>query len=317
MINLRRKHRREHVEPWREKQAGQFLPICRRAARWAADNLEALQDAEPELPNLGTDRGEDNWSSLLAVADLAGGRWSALAREAARVLTKAEAVDDEVGILLLEDVRDIFAEKNADRLPTAELVEALVSMEERPWGEWRKGKPITPSGLARLLRPFEVGSKNIKLATGRVVKGYYLDILADAFKRYLPDSPLSNRYSATEAEVKANSGESNRYQSNAVADEKTDIPFEKPGGSGVADETPPDCGNGKDEAPGQAEMLYRGKHDCRTCGRCDGCELLAQRMRDNPHGALEDTCERWRGVCVVDATRDKNKPTATAGALEV
>ena len=82
---------------------------------------------------------------------------------------------------------------------------------------------------------------------------------------------------------------------------------------------------GEDEhlEPGQGEMFSRQHppekpgRTCRTCARRDGCPELSRALNGNPH-ALEGSCERWRGVCVVDRTLDAdNKPTATAGAVEV
>ena len=46
--------------------------LASRAARWAADNLDALRGADPALPAVLNDRQADNWRMLVAIADLAG-----------------------------------------------------------------------------------------------------------------------------------------------------------------------------------------------------------------------------------------------------
>ena len=48
------------------------------------------------------DRAADNWRPLLAIADLAGGEWPQLAREAALILS-GEAQDGAINVELLKD----------------------------------------------------------------------------------------------------------------------------------------------------------------------------------------------------------------------
>src|SRR5437588_712897 len=63
-------------------------------------------------------------------------------------------------------------------------------MEERPWAEWRKGKPITPPQLASLLKPFGIEPRTIRFGEGgkSSAKGYLREQFEDAFARYLPAS---------------------------------------------------------------------------------------------------------------------------------
>jgi Protein of unknown function (DUF3631) len=89
-------------------------------------------------------------------------------------------------VQLLADIRAIFSERKVDRLPSADLVAALAAIEERPWAEWKAGKPLTANGLARLLGPFGVSPETIRIGD-RTMKGYLLVRFEDdAFKRYLP-----------------------------------------------------------------------------------------------------------------------------------
>lgn len=201
IINLKRKAKHEHIERWRERKGAQLVPLCRKAARWAQDNLDRLRESEPEPPGLASDRAEDNWSGLLAIADLAGGRWPQVARDAARALTDSEATDDETGVLLLADLQALFDTRGVDRMSSALICESLADDENRPWGEWgRKRKPITPNALARLLRPFGVTPRTVRLAEG-TPKGYTLEDLQDSFSRYIPPP---NRHNATSRELQEN-----------------------------------------------------------------------------------------------------------------
>ena len=43
----------------------------------------------------------------------------------------------------------IFAEKAEDKIISSVLVERLVDIETRPWGEWSRGKPITVIGTRK------------------------------------------------------------------------------------------------------------------------------------------------------------------------
>ena len=70
----------------------------------------------------------------------------------------------------------------------------MIKVEDHPWGDWRRSKPITQNGLARLLRPFGILSKTIR-AGDSTPKGYTLNQFIDVFKRYLP--PTSSIQSAT------------------------------------------------------------------------------------------------------------------------
>jgi hypothetical protein len=58
-------------------------------------------------------------------------------------------------------------------------------MEERPWGDWSHGKPMTAHALARQLKPFNV--KPCHRRDGlNTVRGYKSSDLEDAWGRYLP-----------------------------------------------------------------------------------------------------------------------------------
>jgi hypothetical protein len=123
------------------------------------------------------------WEALLAVADVAGGEWPNRARRAAVALvTQSKQSSPSLGVRLLADLLTIF--DTADKKPTADILSALRRMDEAPWGDMR-GKPITDRDLAKLLKPYEVKPKLVKIG-GEVSRGYYRADLADPWKRYLP-----------------------------------------------------------------------------------------------------------------------------------
>jgi hypothetical protein len=182
-IELRRKTAAEHVEPLRLDRLSHLVPLLRMATRWAYDNIDKLNGTDPEMPAALFSRLADNWRPLLSIADLAGGDWPERARRIAERLS-ASRVEETVNIMLLEDVRRIFTDRDAEQITTAEMVASLVAMEDRPWPEWRRGKSITPRQLAKLLEPFEIKPDQLWIS-GNKQRGYERGWFSDAFTRYL------------------------------------------------------------------------------------------------------------------------------------
>jgi hypothetical protein len=60
----------------------------------------------------------------------------------------------EAGAALLRDLRDLFRERGAERLPTEEIVAALAA---------RQGRPITAHRLARMLKPSGVAPRQFRM----------------------------------------------------------------------------------------------------------------------------------------------------------
>ena len=188
-VLMRRRARGEQLERLSEAKLRELAPLRRKAARWAADHFQGLGGVEPVLPDLGNDRALDNWRPLLAIAETAAGSWPERGRRAALALSGREETDG-AGVELLADLRDLFARRRAERLKSEEVVQALATMEERPWPEWRAGKPMSAQQLARQLAPFEVTPQTIRFAEN-TVRGYRLEQFTDAFARYLPALPAT------------------------------------------------------------------------------------------------------------------------------
>ena len=141
----------------------------------------AIEHGTPETgfpPGLH-DRAVDVWDALLAVADLAGGTWSARARQAAAILSGST---EPAGLkeTLLDDLRVIVRAHRGEgvkayldwrsrgrpagqrplrvtHIRSADLVTGLKEREDRPWQEYGTGGVgITPQRLAMLLKPFHL-----------------------------------------------------------------------------------------------------------------------------------------------------------------
>jgi hypothetical protein len=180
-IELRRRRADEAIEPFRFDRTAHLDQMARKAARWAADNAAYVRGIDPEMPSGVFNRVADNWRPLLAIADRAGSEWPRRARLA---IARAGEREQSTSELLLADIHAIFAQRDADRLTSAELVASLVALEGRPWAEWKAGKPISANGLARLLARFAIGPETIRVGD-RTPKGYQRIQFDDAFRRYL------------------------------------------------------------------------------------------------------------------------------------
>ena len=146
-----------------------------------------LRVAEPVLPDTLNDRAQDVWEPLLAIADLAGGAWPELAVEAAKALA-GSLEDDDIGVELLSDIRDLLETllPGDDFVATTVLLEHLVALDDRPWATWRKAEqPLTSHGLRRLLQPFGIRPDRDTVG-GAKVRGYRRDAFEDAIARYVP-----------------------------------------------------------------------------------------------------------------------------------
>ncbi|MBI4524378.1 MAG: DUF3631 domain-containing protein [Deltaproteobacteria bacterium] len=238
LFSMKRKAPGEIVERFRaDRAATELRDMKRRAMRWAKDNVDALRAADPETPEILNDRAADNWRPLLAIADVAGGHWPDIARTAAAALSgNVDEGENSALIQLLEDLRKLFDSRGVDRLTSSEVVEALAAMTDRPWPEWKRGKPITERGLARLLAPLEVRPSQLWINGGNV-RGYNREIFEDAFSRYIPPSdPLGLLEPAPEAAEPSISASARESEPSGSKIARKPAPEAAP--SGLADENP-------------------------------------------------------------------------------
>ncbi len=185
-IELERRLPSEKIEKLRHADPELFTRLARQCRRWADDNIEALKAARPAIPERLHDRAADNWEALLAIASLAGGDWPTLARNAALALSGEEAgvEADSLATRLLRDLRPIVEAHGGDDIPTTTLIEKLIAIDEAPWGEINRGKPINPERLARMLKPFGVKSKRGRVGAENL-RVYGIAKLVSVFARYM------------------------------------------------------------------------------------------------------------------------------------
>lgn len=171
--------------------------VYRFVLEWARSKPKLNLD--PAMPKELRNRVADNWRPLIAIADSFGAAWGKAAREAA--VTFAHAYHDEdAGVVLLSDIRDIFDQTGADRMASEILVKALLDIEESGWSEYRgprddqTPRKLSQGEVARLLRPFGIrprsvwppGKRSKSFSTSR--KGYYRAQFERAWERYCPQA---------------------------------------------------------------------------------------------------------------------------------
>jgi hypothetical protein len=197
-IEMERKRSDEKVKPLRAGDGDELRNMGRKVARWVTDNLAALRGARPEPPVQIHDRAADAWSPLFAIADLAGGTWPKRARLAAIELSTDGEDAMSSGVLLLADLRELFANQPSGVLFTREILKALHADETRPWPEWKNGRPITDRQLAALLKPYKVKPKTVRRGI-ETDKGYRLDWFDALFASYLPPRSVTASQSSIPA----------------------------------------------------------------------------------------------------------------------
>ena len=183
-IRLERKRPGDRVERllWHDIEAD-ATAIHDWAADWGSRFDDQLSVARPELPDQLDDRAAEGWWPLLAIADHAGGDWPARARAAAVELSSGDERDDQSrGVQLLTDLCSVFDGQLA--MHTDDLLFALNRLEESQWGAWHDGAGMRPRDLGRLLRPYGVRSRSVRVGD-RAAKGYHREQLEGPWSRYV------------------------------------------------------------------------------------------------------------------------------------
>jgi putative DNA primase/helicase len=183
IIALQRKPKTAEVTRLRKRDNEEFARLRGRAARWAQDNFAKLTDPDPDIPDALNDRAADNWRPLLAIAELAGADWLKRARDAACLLSGEGHESTSRNVELLAHIREAFGD--LDVITSAKLVEKLTADPERPWADWKHGKPLTQRQLAILLRPFGIISETVHPLGQPDAKGYQRARFKEAWTGYL------------------------------------------------------------------------------------------------------------------------------------
>jgi putative DNA primase/helicase len=171
-INMQRKRGDQHVERLRRRDNAEFAQLRRMALRWVNDNTEALSAGGRQLAPVVRHRRPRRWD------------WPNLARAAALVLSGVDE-PNSLSTLILADIRAAFRPGESEAA-TKVLIDRLTADPERPWADYRKGKPITDRQLAALLKPFGITSETVHPPGQPDAKGYRRTRFEEAWSLYLP-----------------------------------------------------------------------------------------------------------------------------------
>jgi hypothetical protein len=185
VVQMHRKRGDEECERMKNLDATELKRKC---VRFVMDHAGEIAKSEPKIPKGLANRAADIWEPLLVLADLAGGQWPELAREAALGLTARAQESSPIGSLLL-DIYLTFVTNDKERLFSRELVSGLMGFGQRAWVELLKGRQLTEIWLAQQLRPYGIKPKTMRIGE-MVGKGYVKEDCMDTFRRYIPKSAL-------------------------------------------------------------------------------------------------------------------------------
>ena len=240
-ISMQRRPPNRRLERLRRNRFDELSELASMAARWTADNLDKLIGSEPAFLEKLNDRANNNWEPLFAIADLIGGEWPARARNTA--MTLSGSIEEMLPkAMLLADIKTIFDDSGADRLPSQTICDRLAAMEDRPWPEWgRSNKAITTNALARLLKDFKISPGTIRVGATGTSKGYKRDQFNEVFASYLSDTPLTT---VTTAQTKETAGYSDFSTVTNTPNVTVENPSEAPESKGCDVVTDEKGGNG-------------------------------------------------------------------------
>jgi putative DNA primase/helicase len=177
VLYLRRAKPGEVGRHLRDGKCPELSECAQKMARWASDLVELPEVA---LPPTLSNRIGDNWRPLLAVAELAGGKYPTRAMESAM----AAAQQQEQGqiSMLLADIHLVFGARN--QILSQELVDGLLGLDETPYGDLNRGRAITTNWLARQLKGIVTQSTTTMQVGKDRKKGYTRAAFTDAWERY-------------------------------------------------------------------------------------------------------------------------------------
>jgi hypothetical protein len=182
-VTLKRKLPTEYADRHSVETKKELAILKQKIARFVEDNLEALKKANPERLASNNDRQADNWEPLLAIAKVAGIEEEA--RAAALFFLESTEKQLSFSVQLLQDINEIFHQKKVTKLFSAELVDALIGLEDRPWSEWRNGRAMSTNSLANNLKRFGIQPKLLRIGED-LKRGYEESWFQEPLSRYVP-----------------------------------------------------------------------------------------------------------------------------------
>ncbi len=180
-IPMRTRTPDEEIEKFKHRVARvESEPIHEALVAWAERKIPVLSDADPAIPTELSDRQEECWEPLIAIADDLGGTWPERARKAAVVLSGRLVKAPTEGRQIITDVKQAWERIDGDRAHTAMLAAERNALVDRLY----QGN-LSSQDLSWWLMRFEIHPEpNPFRLNGRLGRGYRREVFADAFRRY-------------------------------------------------------------------------------------------------------------------------------------
>lgn len=309
VFHMRHRAADEHIDEFRERDAAaDAAPLTERMATWAAANFDALAASRPRMPEGVRDRPAEVWEALIAVADVAGGDWPRLARDACtHFVLDTDDTEPSLGMRLLRDIFELFDKADADAMFSLTIVAELTKDPESEWGDlW--GRPLDQRRLAKELRRYGVKSRTVRVSD-MTAKGYHIDGddgLVQAWRHYLGSicsrhkrhegnstgqgvfDPTHDPSQASHDVTASSSGPSQRH-SNVTPKIASELPVSE----NVTDVTDVTHTDGPPNRHTRAVPLVTGAGRCEcgyhvaTQGHRPGCDVISQQTSNTrpPPGA--------------------------------
>lgn len=184
-VPMKRKTKDDKVERLRSADPKVFADLRSRIARFVQDHRAFLENGWDELPHQLSDRQQDNWEPLLAIANCLGPQWYRKANEAALAICVETAPPKSSSNQLLEDIREVLQRYQQKYIPTVDLLDRLNTHSDMDWARYNRGQPMTSRQLSRYMGAYSIKPKTVRMDDNYTPKGYEVREFEDAFDRYL------------------------------------------------------------------------------------------------------------------------------------
>ena len=91
-------------------------------------------------------------------------------------------------IQLVHDMDGIFRSEGRDVLRSQDICDSLAVMRDRPWKEWRKGRPLIPTSLAYQLKGLGIMPRSVSIE-----KKSYQCYERNSLKKILDENPAPDK----------------------------------------------------------------------------------------------------------------------------
>lgn len=186
-IPLKRKTKDDSVKRLRSADPMVFSNLRSRIKKLVDSEKENLVKGWNEMPESLSDRQQDNWESLLAIAHCFGDDWYSKAQEAAVQNCVETTPPKSSSNQLLEDIREVLSGYEGRYIPSVELLDKLTTDQDMDWCSYNHGQPIKARQMAKFMSAYGIKTKTVRMKPDYTPKGYEVREFEDAFARYLPE----------------------------------------------------------------------------------------------------------------------------------